>query len=88
MSYTTTKAPGKTVLRSNFGSRPEVVRVFSYDAGRGTALVLFRSQFGDGDSHACVNLSDLEVIENQGGEHERYGSVSELVRKRAEHKVN
>ncbi len=87
MSYTTTKTKGKTVLRSNFGSYQEVVRVFSYDAGRGTACVLFRSQFGDGDSHACVSLSDLEAIEGMGGEHERYGSVSGEVKKRAEHRI-
>ncbi len=87
MSYTTTKAPGKTVLRSNFGSHPEVVRVFSYNPGRGTACVLFKTDDGTtngGQDHDCVSESDLEAFDG----HMKYTSVAAELRKRAEHKIN
>jgi hypothetical protein len=76
------RSTGRITLRSAFGSHAEVLRVFSYDPGRGTACVLLREP--DANVHECVAIADLEALDGD----RKFVSVSGELKRRAEHTIN
>jgi hypothetical protein len=77
-----TASKARVILRCNFGSYSEVLRVFAYDPWDGTALVLLRSSDG-AKFLAREDTGSLEAILDD--EAHTYADLDSTLRRRAEY---